>query len=70
MEEHNLRRAEPAGPFDKTFMDGYEEMSYQYRIAQNMVSTPFETRFGVRPTPLRDGLAATVDWYRALLDQS
>ena len=70
LQEHNLQHAEPVGPFDKTFMDGYEEMFYQYRIAQNMVSTPFRERFGVEPTALRDGLAATVAWYREALARS
>lgn len=68
LDVHNLQRAEPAGPFDKTFMDGYEEMFYQYRVPQNMVSDAFEKHFGTRPTPLRDGLLATVAWYRGWLD--
>lgn len=68
--EHNLQHAEPAGPFDKTFMDGYEEMFYQYRIAQNLVSTPFQEQFGMQPTALDQGLAATVDWYREMLAHS
>jgi hypothetical protein len=32
-----------------------------------MVSAAFEAQFGVPPTPLRDGIAATVAWYRELL---
>ena len=67
LEVRNLQRAEPTGPFDATFMAGYEEMFYQYRIPQNMVSTAFERAFGVTPTPLHDGLRATVEWYRAFL---
>lgn len=70
IQERNLQHAEPAGPFDKTFMDGYEEMFYQYRIPQNMVSTPFQERFGVEPTALREGLAATVAWYRETLTRT
>lgn len=65
--EHNLQKAEPAGPFDETFMDGYEEMFYQYRIPQNMVSAAFEQTFAVAPTPLREGLEATVRWYESFL---
>jgi hypothetical protein len=44
-------------------------MFYQHRIPQNMVSTDFETTFGVTPTPLREALAATIDWYAAALAQ-
>lgn len=43
---------------------------HEDRIAQNMVSTPFQEQFGVQPTALRDGLAATVDRYRELLAHS
>ncbi|GAA4611257.1 NAD-dependent epimerase/dehydratase family protein [Saccharopolyspora hordei] len=57
----------PAGPFDARFMAEYAELFYQHRIPQNMVSTAFETRFGRRPTPLREGLRATLDWYRTRL---
>ena len=69
LETHNLQRAEPYGPFDKTFMDGYAEMMYQYFIPQNMVSTAFERAFGVQPTPLEEGVPATVAWYREFLEQ-
>lgn len=62
-----LTAPEPYGPFDETFMREYEEMFYQHRIPQNMVSTAFENAFGVRPTPLRDALSETLDWYRAFL---
>ena len=57
------------GPFDEQFMAEYAEMFYQHRIPQNMVSTAFETTFGVAPTPLREALAATIDWYAAALAQ-
>lgn len=53
------------GPFDEQFMTEYAEMFYQHQIAQNMVSADFERTFGVRPTPLRDALAETVEWYAA-----
>ena len=61
--------AEPRayGPFDEQFMAEYAEMFYQHLVPQNVVSTAFETTFGVRPTPLREALAATVDWYAGLL---
>lgn len=58
-----------SGPFDEQFMAEYAEMFYQHRIAQNMVSTDFETTFGVTPTPLREALAATIAWYAAALAQ-
>ncbi|MBB5234732.1 nucleoside-diphosphate-sugar epimerase [Deinococcus budaensis] len=64
---HNLRRAEAYGPFDQTFMDSYAEMLYQHRIPQNMVSTAFEHQFGVFPTPLEEGIAQTLAWYREVL---
>jgi nucleoside-diphosphate-sugar epimerase len=64
---HNLDHAEAYGPFDETFMGEYDEMFYQHTTAQNMVSAAFEERFGVHPTPLRDGIAATAAWYRELL---
>lgn len=62
-----LEQAVPVGPFDETFMREYEEMFYQHRIPQNMISAAFEQAFHRRPTPLRDGLAQTFDWYRAWL---
>jgi nucleoside-diphosphate-sugar epimerase len=67
---HNLDRAEPYGPFDATFMGEYAEMFYQHTTAQNMVSAAFEQRFGATPTPLDDGIAATVAWYREFLSAS
>lgn len=66
---HNLRRAEAYGPFDQTFMDSYAEMLYQHRLPQNMVSEAFERQFGVHPTPLAQGIAQTVAWYRDFLSR-
>lgn len=57
----------PNAVFDAQFMNEYAEMFYQHRIPQNMVSADFEKTFGTRPTPLRDGLAATLQWYREWL---
>ena len=53
----------PWGPFDAAFMAEYEELFYQYLEPQVMVSDAFEARFGVSPTPLREGLRATLAWY-------
>lgn len=53
------------GPFDEQFISEYAEMFYQHQIPQNMVSADFEATFGVRPTPWREALQATLDWYRA-----
>jgi nucleoside-diphosphate-sugar epimerase len=53
------------GPFDEQFIAEYAEMFYQHRIPQNMVSADFEATFGVRPTPWREALQATLDWYHA-----
>lgn len=62
-----LDHPEAYGPFDETFMAEYEEMFYQHVTPQNMVSEAFETAFGVHPTPLPEGIAATVAWYREFL---
>lgn len=62
-----LTEPKPYGPFDETFMSEYAEMFYQHRIPQNMVSGAFESTFGLHPTPLRDALRDTVDWYRDYL---
>ncbi|WP_199435207.1 NAD-dependent epimerase/dehydratase family protein [Qaidamihabitans albus] len=59
-----LTEPEPYGPFDEVFMREYAEIFYQHRIPQNMVSTAFEGTFGQVPTPLREALRATVEWYR------
>ena len=55
------------GPFDAQFMAEYAEMFYQHLIPQNVVSSAFEQQFGIPPTPLREALAATVEWYSAAL---
>ncbi|MDA1361450.1 NAD-dependent epimerase/dehydratase family protein [Glycomyces luteolus] len=55
----------PYGPFDEQFISEYAEMFYQHRIPQNMVSADFESAFGLRPTPWREALSTTIDWYRA-----
>ncbi len=57
----------PFGPFDESFMAEYAEMFYQHTTPQNVVSEAFEQQYGVHPTPLEEGLRATVDWYRGLL---
>ncbi|WP_460498927.1 NAD-dependent epimerase/dehydratase family protein [Glycomyces tarimensis] len=62
-----LTEPTPFGPFDEQVMAEYQEMFYQHRIPQNMVSADFETAFGVRPTPWSEALAATLEWYRLLL---
>ena len=60
---HVLEEARAYGPFDERFMDEYAEMFYQHQVPQNMVSADFERTFGLRPTPLREALAETIDWY-------
>jgi len=60
---HLLEEPRAYGPFDEQFMAEYAEMFYQHQIPQNMVSTDFERTFGVHPTPMREALAQTVDWY-------
>ncbi len=62
-----LDKAEPTGPFDQVFMNEYDEMFYQHLIPQNLVSAPFERKFTLAPTPLRDALASTLEWYRGTL---
>lgn len=58
-----LAEPRPWGPFDEAFMAEYEELFYQYREPQIMDSSAFEDRFDITPTPLRDGLRATIAWY-------
>ena len=55
------------GPFDEQFMAEYAEMFYQHRIAQNMVSADIERTFGLAPTPMREALTATIEWYAGAL---
>lgn len=62
-----LDEAVARGPFDAQFMDEYAEMFYQHEIAQNMISDDFQRTFGVSPTPLREALAETLEWYRVAL---
>lgn len=64
---HNLDEPKPYGPFDETMMAEYAEMFYQHTTPQNLDSSAFEAAFGVTPTPLPEGIAATVDWYRGLM---
>lgn len=65
-----LTEPEPYGPFDEQFMREYAEMFYQHRIPQNMVSTAYEDAFGQAPTPLREALHDTIDWYRDYLSRT
>ncbi|WP_299575713.1 NAD-dependent epimerase/dehydratase family protein [uncultured Williamsia sp.] len=58
-----LDEPQPIGGFDEQFMAEYAEMFYQHRIPQNMVSTAFETTFGVAPTPLDEALSTTLRWF-------
>lgn len=67
---HNLQHAEAYGPFDQTFMDGYEEMMSQSRVPQYRVSGAFKRQFGGHPTPLEEGIPATVEWDRDFLASS
>jgi nucleoside-diphosphate-sugar epimerase len=62
-----LTEPKPYGPFDQQFMNEYAEMFYQHLIPQNMVSTAFEDAFGLHPTPLREALGTTLDWYRKIM---
>lgn len=57
----------PVGPFDEVFMDEYAELFYQHEIPQHMVSTAFETTFGLTPTPMDVALKRTLDWYEEAL---
>ncbi|MEU6860926.1 NAD-dependent epimerase/dehydratase family protein [Glycomyces sp. NPDC046736] len=65
LEVHTLTEPVAYGPFDEQLIAEYAELFYQNLIPQNMVSTAFETEFGQRPTPWREALGATLDWYRA-----
>jgi nucleoside-diphosphate-sugar epimerase len=63
----NLDEPRPYGPFDATMMAEYAEMFYQHTTPVDVDSSAFESAFGVAPTPLAQGIAATVDWYRGLM---
>lgn len=65
-----LSEPTPYGPFDEQFMNEYAELFYQHEIPQNLISTDFETTFGVKPTPLHHALADTIAWYRVALSGS
>lgn len=52
------------GPFDATFMREYVELFYQYLEPQIVDSTAIADAFGLHPTPIEDGLRATIAWYR------
>lgn len=64
-----LDEPRPFGPFDERFMSAYAEMFYQHREPQIMDSSTFERTFDAHPTPLGQGLDATVAWYREWLGQ-
>jgi nucleoside-diphosphate-sugar epimerase len=55
------------GPFDVTLMREYAELFYQYREPQVVDSAAVAEAFGLRPTPIEDGVRATLAWYRAHL---
>jgi nucleoside-diphosphate-sugar epimerase len=63
----NLDEPRPYGPFDATMMAEYADMFYQHTTPVDMDSSAFASAFGVAPTPLAEGIAATVDWYRGLM---
>lgn len=53
------------GVLDETFAAEYEELFYQYIEPQIVDATAIERAFDLRPTPLPDALAATVEWFQA-----
>jgi nucleoside-diphosphate-sugar epimerase len=63
----NLDEPRPYGPFDATMMAEYAEMFYQHTTPVDMDSGAFESAFDVAPTPLEEGIPATVEWYRGLM---
>lgn len=46
------------------------EMMYEFNQPFIMDSSRFQQRFGMRPTPHRDAIRATVDWFRAHPDSA
>ncbi|MEU9887860.1 NAD-dependent epimerase/dehydratase family protein [Sphaerisporangium sp. NPDC051011] len=62
-----VKEPRPFGPFDETFMNEYADMFYQHTEPQIMDSSAIERTFGLRPTPLAEGLDATLAWYGAWL---
>lgn len=55
--------ARALGLFDP-FMREFVEMFYQYTEPQVVDSSAFEQAFGYGATPVDEGLAATIEWYR------
>jgi len=41
-----------------------KETDYQFEDPWVVDHSKFERAFGANPTPLKDALAATIDWYR------
>lgn len=64
-----LDEPRPIAGFDEQFMAEYAEMFYQHQIPQNMVSTAFESTFGVAPTPLHEALSTTLAWFARTVAQ-
>ena len=54
------------GPFDAAFMREYAELFYQYLEPQIVDCEAIGTTFGLRPTPIREALRATIAWFRQL----
>ncbi|HKN56891.1 MAG TPA: NAD-dependent epimerase/dehydratase family protein [Amycolatopsis sp.] len=54
------------GPFDEVLMREYAELFYQYLEPQIVDCQAIGDAFGLRPTPVREALRATVAWYRQL----
>lgn len=67
MDVRIMAEPQPWGPFDEVFINEYAELFYQHTEPQIMDSSAFERAFGLRPTALEDGLAATIAWYREML---
>jgi nucleoside-diphosphate-sugar epimerase len=42
-----------------------KEMLYEFEEPYVVSHVKFEAAFGAQPTPLREAIRATVDWYRA-----
>lgn len=62
-----LQEARPWGPFDQEFMDSYAELFYQHTETQIVDSGAFERAFATSPTPMAEGLDATIAWFRTWL---
>ncbi|GCE50317.1 nucleoside-diphosphate-sugar epimerase [Thermosporothrix hazakensis] len=60
----SIEYGQEQGIFDQTFIEEYRELFYQHTEPQIVDSSAIERAFGLRATPLKEALAATIRWYQ------